>query len=330
LLKAAQGDTLLTLLQPVERGGGQAKLFGKLGKRHVAALSAQKRRELFFQSVTHPAMLANNVFRLRNNLFDSRVKFSIVGSHETTGGQNSGHWAWTFPLACVRRALVRSTDPWQSDGTAKLKHKLNPNMKPNWIKLLVAGLGLLPMLTAVSPTSAQTWATVVNTNWFSIVSSADGSILYAAGGTTNVQQIFTSTNSGVNWNPTTLPMTNSLFTLAVSADGTKVFAARNLPNGAPPGATNSNPYFLSSDSGGTWTSIGPGSTTNRSFAVAMSADGNTLITAQWRQPNEWVYISTNAGASWSTNQYTSSSARNPAVFATADGGKLSFLLYPTL
>ena len=70
LLKAAQRNALLALLQTMKRGSGQPELFGKLGKSHLAAFLAQKRRELFFQSVTHPAMLANNLFRLRNKLFD--------------------------------------------------------------------------------------------------------------------------------------------------------------------------------------------------------------------------------------------------------------------
>jgi hypothetical protein len=68
---------LLALLQAVKRRGGQTELFGKLGKRQVAAFPAQKRRELFFQGVTHPAMLANNPFRLQNKLFDSHAKIGI-------------------------------------------------------------------------------------------------------------------------------------------------------------------------------------------------------------------------------------------------------------
>jgi hypothetical protein len=54
----------------MKRRGGKSEFFGKLGKSHIAAFPAQKRRELFFQSVTHPAMLANNLFRLRNKLID--------------------------------------------------------------------------------------------------------------------------------------------------------------------------------------------------------------------------------------------------------------------
>ena len=58
-----------------------------MGKRQVAAFLAQKRRELFFQGVTHPAMLANNSFRLRNKLFDSRAKNSVDFTMKTPFGR---------------------------------------------------------------------------------------------------------------------------------------------------------------------------------------------------------------------------------------------------
>ena len=67
LLEAAERDALLALFQTMNRRGRQSEFFGKLGKRHIAAFFAEKRRELFFQSVTHPVMLANYLFRLRNN-----------------------------------------------------------------------------------------------------------------------------------------------------------------------------------------------------------------------------------------------------------------------
>jgi len=66
LLKATQGDALLALLQAMQGGDGKTEFLGKLGKRHLAALQAKKRSELFFQSVTHPVMLANKLFRLQN------------------------------------------------------------------------------------------------------------------------------------------------------------------------------------------------------------------------------------------------------------------------
>lgn len=48
LLKAAQGDALLALLQPVQGGSGKANFFGKLGKGQVATLLTQKHRQLLF------------------------------------------------------------------------------------------------------------------------------------------------------------------------------------------------------------------------------------------------------------------------------------------
>jgi hypothetical protein len=208
-------------------------------------------------------------------------------------------------------------------------------VKTAWGKFLVLGLGL--WLFAVLPAAAQTWtqSSAANTNYFSLVSSADGSILYAAGGTTNAQQIYKSTNSGGTWYPTTLPMTNSLFYLAVSADGSKVFAARNLPPNVPLG-TNSDPYFLSTNSGTTWTSVMPGLMTNSTRSIAMSANGNTLIASASRSyitTNFLIYISTNASATWSTNLVTptASSSYIPAgVFASSSGGKISVLLTTNL
>ena len=70
LLEATKRNTLLALLQTMKCRGGKSELFGKLGKSHIATFLAKKRSELFFQSVTHPAILANNLFRLRNKLFD--------------------------------------------------------------------------------------------------------------------------------------------------------------------------------------------------------------------------------------------------------------------
>jgi len=70
LLKAVQRNALLALLQTMKRRGGKSDLSGKLDKSHIAAFLAKKHRELFFQSVTHSTMLANNLFRLRNKLFD--------------------------------------------------------------------------------------------------------------------------------------------------------------------------------------------------------------------------------------------------------------------
>jgi trimeric autotransporter adhesin len=77
LLKAAQRDALLALLQTMKSRSGKPEFFRELDKRHVATFLAEKRRELFFQSVTHPAMLANNLFRLRNKLLTGVWKLAL-------------------------------------------------------------------------------------------------------------------------------------------------------------------------------------------------------------------------------------------------------------
>ena len=193
--------------------------------------------------------------------------------------------------------------------------------------LLSAGL-FLAVIT-VYPAAAQTWTqvNVANTNWFTIVSSADGSILYASGGNTNSQQVYTSTNSGTTWNQTTQPTTNSVWGLAVSADGTKLFATRGLPGYAPFGATNNTPFFVSSDSGLSWNPIGL-PMTNYIYSTAMSADGNVLV-AGIQSPRPYldlIYISTNTGATWSTNLFPSGNYHN--VLITANGQKILAFISP--
>jgi hypothetical protein len=71
LLKATERNTLLALLQTMKCRGGESEFLGKLSKSHFTAFLAEKRSKLLFQSVTHPAMLANIPFRLRNKLIDN-------------------------------------------------------------------------------------------------------------------------------------------------------------------------------------------------------------------------------------------------------------------
>ena len=201
-------------------------------------------------------------------------------------------------------------------------------MKP--IKLLLLTVAISTgWFTTVNLAFAQTWTQTgaANTNWFSIASSADGSVLFASGGTTNQSAIYISTNSGATWAQTTLPMTNSSFGLAVSADGTTVFAESGFHGSSP---TNSNPLFLSTNSGSTWTSlIGP--TTNKTSWNAMSADGGKLIVGMFDSSHQhnWVYISTNSGATWASNEFDAPFA-TPRVLSTADGKSMSAMIGPML
>jgi len=177
-------------------------------------------------------------------------------------------------------------------------------------------LGTMMMSAEFGFTQTWTQVNVANTNWYSLAASSDGSILYASAGTTNGQIIYASTNSGLTWNPTTLPFTNLDFQLAVSADGTKIFAGGALPGNTPIGSTNSNPLFLSTNSGLTWNSIFSAET-NSISSVSMSADGNTLMAGQYSRPC-MIFISTNSGASWSTNPVS----YLPQTLVTANGKKM--------
>ncbi|HEX9047006.1 MAG TPA: sialidase family protein, partial [Verrucomicrobiae bacterium] len=176
----------------------------------------------------------------------------------------------------------------------------------------------------------QTWTqtTAVDTNWSSLVSSADGSILAACGGTTNLQAIYISTNSGNAWGQTTLPMTNSTFALALSADGTRIFAGRNLPNKPEfVNTTNLTPFFYSTNSGQSWIAMGD-ATTNLITSVAMSGDGTVLVAALISRSGRTrlVYISTNSGANWSTNPVPAF----PQCKAVANGQMVIAMLSNTL
>ena len=160
----------------------------------------------------------------------------------------------------------------------------------------------------------------LNTNWGSMASSADGATLYASGGTSNQAPIYISTDSGNTWTQTAQPITNSLYVLETSADGTCVFAATELPGTAPRGATNPNPFFISTNSGASWNSIGfP--TTSVILSAAMSADGRVLVAGAVVPGTNLtlVYISTNSGGTWSTNQIAISSQ---SVAVAANGQRI--------
>jgi hypothetical protein len=189
---------------------------------------------------------------------------------------------------------------------------------------LLFAVGLGGLLGIADLSFAQTWTQTgaANTNWFSIASSADGSILFAVGGNTNYQAIYKSTNSGNAWVQTGAPTTNLYPGIAVSADGVKVmatsFAGGNsaFALAATP-TTNDAPVFISTNSGDTWAaSMGP--TTNVPQKIASSADGQTLIVGTYQG---WAYFSTDLGATWNSNRLFSGNGVF-GVVAAADGCRL--------
>ena len=183
--------------------------------------------------------------------------------------------------------------------------------------LLTSGL-----LITLHPASAQTWTqtSALNTNWYFIASSADGSTIFAPGGNSVRESVYVSTNAGFSWAPTTTPMTNSQFNVAVSADGITVLASRAPLGGTGTFASNPNPLFLSTNSGSSWTPI-IGAKTNLLWTVAMSADAKILISGT---ANGWVFISTNSGVGWSSNKLWTVNGISDIV-CSANGSKIAGL-----
>ena len=136
---------------------------------------------------------------------------------------------------------------------------------------------------------------------FSIASSSDGIKLAAV----NVDgTIYTSTNSGATWTPTSAPA-QPWFSIASSSDGTRL-AALALGSG----------IFTSTNGGANWT---PTSAPNGGWqSIASSADGTKLAAVMY--PGN-IYTSTNSGATW-----TPTSAPNVgwnSIASSSDGTKLA-------
>jgi hypothetical protein len=70
LMKASQGDALLTLFQPMQCRGRQADSSRKFRKSHFTAFFPKKRSELFFENIMHTGNACENPFRLWNKFVD--------------------------------------------------------------------------------------------------------------------------------------------------------------------------------------------------------------------------------------------------------------------
>ncbi len=130
---------------------------------------------------------------------------------------------------------------------------------------LFLATGLVPGRIYTSVDLGATWSqhstSVDVTNWTSVVSSADGAKLAAAGWPND--PVFTSMNSGATW-IVSWPQESS-FWLAASADGSRLVTAGSRDRG----------IFISTNWGATWTEMSA-PITNWS-SVASSADGSKLV-----------------------------------------------------
>ena len=110
------------------------------------------------------------------------------------------------------------------------------------------------------------------------------------------------------WSSNDIPGVSSVSCIALSADGTKMFA----------GVNSTNTIFISTNSGVTWSSTGATLHGGYWAGIAASADGSRLIAAA---DAGGVYTSTDGGANWFSNNMPAAS-RWDFVAITPDGTKM--------
>lgn len=174
--------------------------------------------------------------------------------------------------------------------------------------ILIAGLLTSTVqLPAASADDFGTWtARDANRDWFSIVSSTDGTKLLA---TVNTGRLYTSTDSGVTW--TARESSRDWWGAATSSDGTKLVATENSGN-----------IFTSTDSGATWTAR---ESVRNWTGVASSSDGTKLVAVV---TNGRIYTSTDSGVTWTPRDSNrdwyrvTSSSDGTKLLATVNSGNL--------
>lgn len=141
-------------------------------------------------------------------------------------------------------------------------------------------------------------------NWYSVASSADGSILNAAA---NGGHIYTSTNSGGSWTTNGAPVRNWQF-IASSGDGQKLAAIET--------DSSIGRIFSSTNGGATW--FTNGAPLKDWIGVVSSFDGSKLAAAAI---GDGIYTSTDGGFTW--NPTTAPHTNWYAITGSADGSKLA-------
>jgi len=147
-------------------------------------------------------------------------------------------------------------------------------------------------------------------NWDSLAASADGTKLVAVANDSGTGgPIFTSTNSGATWEPTSAPV-GPWESVACSADGTQLVVAGGG------GSQTLAAIYRSTNSGATWTQTTAPS--NNWASVASSADGTKLVAAD--SLGQRIYTSADSASAWTQTSAPSNSWS--CVASSADGTKL--------
>jgi len=145
--------------------------------------------------------------------------------------------------------------------------------------------------------------------WTGVASSANGNKLAAI---TSGGSIYTSTNSGLNWNRQTNPSTAAWVSIASSADGSKL-AAMIYGGGIYTSVNSGMDWFLQTNApAAAWQS------------VASSTNGSKLAAvANWDGTLGGIYTSVNSGTNWTLQTSAPTNAIWQSIASSADGSKLA-------
>jgi len=172
-----------------------------------------------------------------------------------------------------------------------------------------------------STDSGVTWAGRNGSqDWDYVTCSADGTKLLASTG--DYLPVFTSTDSGTNFTERSYGLETPVYSLASSADGTKLVLA-----------ASGNDIFTSTDSGATWVdqAASLGLLDNVSWSSVACSTNGTQIVATAKTAGftlGWIYISADSGETWTPRAFTNfwqsvaSSADGTKLVAAGFGGQL--------
>jgi len=261
------------------------------------------------------ASTTTNQFNVRAN---GGVRFVTGGAGLTVDGPLSGSGAtvWQVPASTTVQAQSNTGYLLTNIQTVTVTLPAAPNVG-DVVEVFEAGAGgwtlaqnaTQSVLYNVVSASNNTWVqtSAPSEVWTCIACSADGTKL-AAG--TVAGAIYTSSNSGANWNLTSAADGGDWWAgIASSADGSKLAAA--VYHGG---------IYTSSDFGADWTLTSAPSTIWSS--IACSADGTKLVAGV---DGGGIYTSINSGTNWV--QTPAPSGNWTVVTASSDGTKLAAANY---
>lgn len=160
--------------------------------------------------------------------------------------------------------------------------------------------------------SAATWVDRYTSgirNWVTIAASSDGSRL-AAGDTTGLAYIYTSSDSGATWTARMSAGARAWSGIASSSDGMKLAAV-----------ASGSAVYTSTDGGSTWTTRTVSGASSLQ-SIASSSDGMKLAVANGGGSVGTIYTSTDGGATW-TERSTAGARTWNFIASSADGMRLS-------